>query len=365
MPPALAFKDSTYILNYCAKYLARDNSDPRHNYGQYANDDPRARISEAWRFPVIDSYFDGKDYTASYAFNIVTFIYTNRDGNLGNQISVLGTFSNLYSAIPLTQVDNSVYWAVTVVVPKGQWHRYKFLVGSRSVLDPINPQQITMPDGSQWSRFFTEFCTENLSFERWEILLLERLTDRILPFRTTEGQRFLDIYYSSIDRQSKDSQYLRAYRLDQPVGAVSFIDKILAKQESHRLLDYKICLELIDKILRLRNPYQEPSQMPVGMYDDLFADLAADDGRSLQGWDYSRYASPKFFLGLLRRHAYTGAFAHPKHGGNTGAAGWAFLAQNLRDPATGSLPSPGKVSPYFDWERALEPPVGRNNEYRG
>jgi hypothetical protein len=101
MAPTLASKDSTYILNHCAKYLARDNSDARHNYGQYAADDPRARISEAWRFPVVDSYFDGKDHIASYAFNIVTFIYVNRDGNLGSEISVLGTFSNLYAPISL------------------------------------------------------------------------------------------------------------------------------------------------------------------------------------------------------------------------------------------------------------------------
>ena len=233
------------------------------------------------------------------------------------------------------------------------------------MLDPINPQQVTMPEGSQWSRFFTDYCTENVSFERWEILLLERLTDRILPFRTTEGQRFIELYYSGVERQTKDTQYARAYRLDQPVGAVNFIDKIVARQESHRLVDYKICLELIDNVLRLRNPYEEPSRMPVSMYDDLFTEMASDDGHSLRGWDYNRYANPRFFLGLLRRHTYTGAFSHPKHGGNTGAAGWAYLAQNLRDPVSGKLPSPDPRSSYFDWERALEPPLGRNVEYRG
>jgi hypothetical protein len=365
MTTILASKDSTYVLNYCAKYLARDNTDSRHNYGQYGSDDPRGRISEAWRFPIIDSYYDGKDYVASYQSNIVTFIYVNRDGRLGDQVGVIGTFSNFYAPLPLTEVPDTVYWAATVVVPKGQWHRYKFLVGSRAMLDPINPQQVTMPDGSQWSRFFTDYCTENVSFERWEVLLLERLTDRILPFRTIEGQRFLGVYFDNLDRQTKDTQYARVYRLDQPVGAANFIDKIVAREESHRLVDYKICLELIDGILRQRNPYQEPSKMPVSMYDDLFSDMANDDGHSLQGWDYSRYASPKFFLGLLRRHTYTGAFAHPKHGGNSGAAGWAYLAQNLRDPITGDLPDPDPRKSFFDWARALEPPLGRNKEYRG
>lgn len=358
-------KDSTYVLNYCTKYLARDNSDPRHNYGQYANDDPRGCIAEAWRFPIVDSYYDGKDYVESYKSNIVTFVYVNRDGRLGDQIGVIGTFSNFYAPIPLRQVVDTVYWVVSVAVPKGQWHRYKFLVGSRAMLDPVNPQQVTMPDGSEWSRFFTDYCTENVSFERWEILLLERLTDRILPFRTIEGQRFLGTYYDNVDRQTKDTQYARVYRLDQPVGAVNFIDKIVAREESHRLVDYKTCLELIDGLLRRRNPYEEPSKMSVSMYDDLFADMANDDGHSLQGWDYGRYANPRFFLGILRRHTYTGAFAHPKHGGNTGAAGWAYLAENLRDPIDGTLPGPNPHKSFFDWARALEPPLGRNKEYRG
>jgi hypothetical protein len=63
------------VLNYSTRYLARENADDRHNYGQYSLGDPRARISEAWRFPIIDSYFDGQDYQASYRFNAVTFIY--------------------------------------------------------------------------------------------------------------------------------------------------------------------------------------------------------------------------------------------------------------------------------------------------
>ncbi len=147
----------------------------------------------------------------------------------------------------------------------------------------------------------------------------------------TEGQRFLDFYYNYLDRQAKDTQYARAYRLDQPVGAVNFIDKLLAREEAHRLVDYKICLELIDRVLRLRNPYEEPSRMPTSFYAELYDHMAG--GGSIAGWDYSRYGNPRFFLQLLRRHTYTGAFSHPKYGGNAGAAGWAYLAGNLRDPA--------------------------------
>ena len=244
-----------YILNYSTKYLARDNADARHNYGQYAGSDPRALIAEAWRFPVIDSYYDGQDYVASHAFNCVTFIYV--DENPAADVAVIGTFADLHTAIPLRRVDGTKYRTISVAVPKGEVHRYKFLIGGRAILDPVNPQRVTTSDGSEWSRFFTQFCTEMISFEVWETVLLQRLTDHILPFRTTEAQRFLDLYYSYLDRRTKDTQYARAYRHDQPVGAVSFIDKIVAREEAHRLVDYKLCLEIIDRLLRQRNPYED------------------------------------------------------------------------------------------------------------
>jgi hypothetical protein len=358
-------KDATYVLNHCTRFLARDNDDARHDYGQYEAGDPRARISEAWRFPVIDSYYDGHDYKASHEFNIVTFVYVNRDGRLGNDIAVTGTFMDLYAVVPLMQIEDSVYWSATVVVPKGQWHLYRFVAGGRAFLDPINPQRVTRRDGTQWSRFFTEYCTEILSFERWEVAMLERLTNHILPFRSIQEQRFLDIYYNGLDRQSKATQYAHAYRLGQPVGVVNFIDKIVSRAENHRLVDYKICLELIDRVMRQRDPYEEPAQMPDAAYEGLYESLAADDGSKIAGWDYSRYSSPRFFLQLLRRHTYTGAFSHPKHGGNAGASGWAYLAGNLVDPISGRLPDAKAPAPYFDWSRAQEWPLGRNEEYRG
>jgi hypothetical protein len=358
----LADKDSTYVLNYCTRSLARDNDDGRHNYGQYAGDDPRARIAEAWRFPIVDSYYDGVSLESSQRFNIVTFVYANRDGVPADAIAVIGTFADLCTPIPLRQVADSIFWSVTTVVPKGQWHRYRFLIGSRGILDPVNPQRVALTDGTEWSRFFTDYCTDILCFERWETALLERLTSHILPFRTTEGQRFLNIYYNNLDRQSKVTQYARAYRLDQPVGVVNFIDKILAREESHRLADYKICLEMIDRALRLRDPFEDPDRMPAQLYAELYDQMA---GGSVAGWDYSRYSNPRFFLQLLRRHTHTGAFSHPKHGGNAGAAGWAYLANNLIDPTTGRLPDPVTTPAYFDWGHGLEAPLGRNAEYRG
>jgi hypothetical protein len=359
-------RDDTYVLNYSTRYLARDNTDGRHNYGQYAAGDPRARIAEAWRFPIVDSYYDGVDYEASYAFNCVTFIYPDGD-QPATGVAVVGTFADLHTPIPLRRVEGTKYWTVSVAVPKGEVHRYKFLVDGQAIVDPVNVQRVVTPDGGEWSRFFTQLCTEIVSFETWEATLLQRLTDHILPFRTTEGQRFLDLYYNYLDRQAKDTQYARAYRLDQPVGAVSFIDKIVAREEAHRLVDYKICLELIDRLLRQRNPYEEPGRISSSFYVELYDQMAGT--ATIPGWDYSRYSNPRFFLQLLRRHTYTGAFSHPKYGGNAGAAGWAYLAANLRDPQSGALPvapaDPGQAASYFDWAHGLERPLGRNPEYHG
>jgi hypothetical protein len=361
MPYRLLSRDDIYVLNYSTKYLARDNTDDRHNYGQYAAGDPRARIAEAWRFPIIDSYYDGQDYEASYDFNAVTFIYANSDPGL-TSVAIVGTFADLYAPVPLRRVAGTKYWTVTIMVPKGEVHTYKFIVGGEPRLDPVNPPHATKADGSQWSRFFTQFCTQIISFEEWEVVLLQRLTEHILPFRTTEGQRFLDLYYNYLDRNAKETVYPHAYRLDQPIGAVSFIDKVVAREESHRLQDYKICLEIIDRLLRNRNPYTEPSRIAMEFYTELYDQMASGNP---PGWDFSRYKNPRFFLQLLRRHTYTGAFSHPKYGGNAGAAGWAYLAANLPDPQTGALPAERSQPSYFDWGHALERPLGRNPEYHG
>jgi len=73
--------DPQYVLNHCTKYLARENTDPRHNFGQFGSNDPKGCIAESWRFPIIDTYIDGINSTAIYGFNRVTFIYHNRDNN--------------------------------------------------------------------------------------------------------------------------------------------------------------------------------------------------------------------------------------------------------------------------------------------
>jgi Gluconate 2-dehydrogenase subunit 3 len=137
------------------------------------------------------------------------------------------------------------------------------------------------------------------------------------------------------------------------VGAVNFIDNILAKEENHHLVDYKLSLKQIDRVLRKRNPFIEPSDMSKELYIDLYNEMATN---KVDGWNYDQYSSPLYFLQLLRRHTYTGAFSHPKYGGNVGASGWAYLSERYRDAEGQTL---------FDWQKAIEQPLGTNNDYRG
>jgi hypothetical protein len=346
-------KDDIYVLNHTTKYLARDNTDERHNYGQFSAGDPRARICENWRFPVIDGHYDPVDPAESFNWNEVTFVYSFAKGTAPQSVSVVGTFAPLYEPVELRQIPDMPFFAVTVLVPKGEVHTYRFLVDGQSQLDPVNPQRVTLDNGREWSRFFTHGCTERLSFEPWEMDILSRLTDHILPFRTREGERFLAQYYESLDRASRESQYPGAYRFDESVGIANFIDKLVAREENHHLIDYKICLGLINRLLRQRNPYVAPRNMSMDMYVELYQQMASG---SIPGWNYGEYQNPRYFLQLLRRHAITGAFAHPKYCGNAGASGWAYLGERYRDEQGNTL---------FDWRRNLEKPLGTNDFYRG
>lgn len=360
MPAAVVERPNfdQYVLNHCTKYLARDEMQARHNYlGEYGPNDVRASIAENWRFPIIDSYNDCKGGENYYQYNLVTFVYVMPSAEQEQRVSVVGTFGNLYEPIDLRQIrfaeQPTRYYACSFLVPKGQVHRYKFIVNGEYKLDPINPQTVTEDNGKTWSRFFTQLCTIPISFQPSELKILDRLTEHILPFRTAEGSKFLKDYYFQLDRTSKENKYTQVFRLDEQVGVTNFIDKLVAKKEYHRLQDYKICLSIIDDILRKRRPLQDPMQMSREVFVDLYYQMAQGD---VPDWDYSRYSNPGFFLQLLRRHTITGAFAHPKYGGNIGAAGWSFLSQTFRDQEGNTL---------FDWMKSMEQPLGNNPEYIG
>ncbi|HEY4902306.1 MAG TPA: gluconate 2-dehydrogenase subunit 3 family protein [Candidatus Sulfotelmatobacter sp.] len=361
-------KDDRYLLNYCAKYLARSNRECRHAYGTPGNHAPCEHIAEAWRFPIIDSYGGGapgiSDAATFGSYNEVTFIYAGADAQSPPDVSVIGTFATLYEPTPMRQVavegEPSRYWSLTCVVPKGQVHRYRFVVeGTFFLNDPVNPQRQTLDNGIAWSRFFTESFTSPLVMERWELDILYRLATEILPFQTAEASNFLSRFYNYLDQADRDSVYASVYRLDDSAGEVNFIDNILAREERHHLTDYKICLRIIDQVLRQRNPFTEPGRMSRDVYFDLYNEMASNN---VAGWDYQAYSSPQYFLYLLRRHAVTGAFCHPKYGGNTGAASWAYLSERYRvRPSGPDQPS----QTLFDWRRSIETPLGVNVDYVG
>jgi hypothetical protein len=331
-------KDNVAVLNVCAKYLARDDR----------------RVSDAWRFPIVDAYSDGTNFTDSYAYNDVTFVYGLPGMPAALSVGVVGTFANLYDPLPLRVIADTPFWTVSVKVPKGEVHTYKFIVDGVPTLDPINPQRATLENGREWSRFFTQLASQPISFERWELKVLDRLTCHILPFRTEAGENFLRRFYFDHDRATRETQYAHAYRLDQPVGVVNFIDKVVAREESQYLIDYKLCLRQIDRVLRQRNPYVEPGDQPAEAFVDLYDQMWQG---TVRGWDYSQYGNPKFFVQLLRRHTMTGAFSHPKYGGNGAAAGWAYLEERFRDPKSNDS--------LFNWRRITEQPLGTDPVYRG
>jgi hypothetical protein len=349
-----------YVLNCCTKWLCR-SGDPPPSGDEAAAAAFRGQVAEAWRFPVIGLVRDTGVANVDSS-NLVTFVYKTKPKD-PTPITVLGTFHNLYDPLTLKPVlfqgeEDTGYRALSVLVPTSELHTYKFRVGNRYVLDPINPQRVQMDNGQLWSRFFTDGYLQPIILELWELRLLYRLVEQILPFRTAEADNFLRRYYYSLDSAAKATNGAKAFRLDDSVGEVNGIDKLLAREEAHRLADYRICLRQIVSALREINPFMDPYEMPAQNYIDLYNAMAAStpDNRSVKGWDYSAYDNPAFFIYLLRRHAVTTAFSHPKYAGNVGAAGWGYLAEKYRDKATGET--------LFDWRPALETPLGTSSYYR-
>jgi hypothetical protein len=347
-------KDDQELLNYCTKYLARGN---RYTETPPASNNANlTRVSEAWRFPIIQSYGASDAINQiDDAANEVTFVYRADEQLPAKQVAVVGTFARLYQPLPLKPIhfldEPTGYFALTMALPVGQSYRYLFLVDGQRQLDPINPHQVTLANGKTWSCFFTDFHVQPTCFEDWELQLLYRLTEHILPFRTEEGENFLRRFYNVLNQTQK--QTMRVYDMDVTVGAVNYIDNILAREENHHLIDYQICLEQIDRVLRQRNPYVESWEVSEQLIIQIYEEMAANN---VNGWDYVAYTSPRYFLELLRRHTITGAFSHPRYGGNVDGVGWAYLQERYRDASGATL---------FDWPAALEKPLGKNADYIG
>lgn len=339
-------KESDWVLNHCAKYLARDNTDERHSFYGLDAGLPRAKISESWRFPIVDADDSGAEGASEH--NHVTFVYRGR----GASVRLLTPCLGLHAPTALRAVDDSDYLSLTVRVPKGRRYRYRFVVDGRAQLDPINPQVLTTAQNETWSCFWTWSYNEPINLERWESALIGRMTSALLPFQGRETRNL-------IERGLNDGNVAHFFRMDIPVGVANYIDNILAREERHHLPSYKLCLPMIDRVLRRRYSGVEPVDVNDLNYKTLFDDMKTNsENLARDGWDFDAYGNPGYFLYVLRRHTWTGAFSHPKYGGNPGGLGWAFLGETYRTTAD-------KTVSAFDWTRALEPPLGNSAEYRG
>lgn len=350
-------RDDSYILGHATVSLARRNLDMRHRYGEghYDATDPRGRIRDAWKFPIVDTCSEALAGQRVSDCNDVTFIYPSFSTTPA-KVEVVGTFGKLYEPAPLRQVEflgeKMPYWALTITTPRREIFFYKYIVDGVAVVDPINPQRVVRDNGQEWSRFFTWECSQPIVLEPSEMVIVQRLCNHLLPFRTREAQRFLSWYYAGLDENAKSGLQRRAYRMDDSAGAAFYIDHVLAREENHHLVDYRLCLRQIRRILSQRAPQLEPADVAKEQYAQLYEELK---NNHVPGWDTAQYGRPRYFLDLLRRHAFTGAFSHPKYGGNAGAAGWAYL--NTETSNTGV--------PLFNWRRNLEKPLGTNAVYLG
>jgi hypothetical protein len=197
-------KDAQEILNYCTKYLVRDTFT-----------DPGAKtFTEGWRFPLVTPVL--QDEEASCKFNEVTFVYYNREEEAISSVEVVGSFFPMHKTLQLQPVqyngeDTPLYY-LTIVLPVGKGYQYKFRVNGQDRLDPVNPQRVKLTNGKEWSFFFTDYYNYSVNFEEWELNLLYRMVEQIIPFRTEDAQNYINRYYYGLTKGEKDSTPI--HRLD-------------------------------------------------------------------------------------------------------------------------------------------------------
>jgi Gluconate 2-dehydrogenase subunit 3 len=349
-------RNDEQILNYCTKHLARgvklfseDVSSDSFNL---------STISENWRFPIVEPALDDNGGTGTV--NRVTLVWMAKSSDTINSVRAIGSFVPWYESIELTPVKfedgNTNFYACQLMLPVGKSYYYKFIINGIKFTDPINPQIKILSNGKQWSFFFTDFYNASEEFEAWEISLLYRLANQIVPFRTKEAQNFINRFYLSLTKPEK--HVMPIYKLDDSVGEVNFITNILVKEERHHLSDYKICLSIIDQLLRKRNPTVDSWTVSEELINELYDEMATGN---VPDWDYAIYNNPRYFLSLIRRHTLTGAFSHPRYGGNIGGVGWKYLQEKF-DIKNDTAQVTGN---YFNWQLSMEKPIGNNEDYKG
>jgi hypothetical protein len=349
-----ANRNDEQILNYCTRHLARGVKLFTDNISNTSFN--LSTVSENWRFPIVESAADDNGETGN--INRVTLVW-KADG-LVNSAYAVGNFIPWYEKAALTPVmfegNTTSFYACTLLLPIGKSYYYRFVINGNETLDPVNPQFKILSNGKTWSFFFTDYYNSSEEFEEWEVNLLYRLTSQVVPFRTKDAQNFIERFYLSMAKPDKFNMPI--YRLDDSVGEVNFITNIISREERQHLTDYKICLSLIDQLLRKRNPTVDSWVVSEELITDLYNEMASGN---VPDWDYIQYNNPTYFLGLIRRHALTGAFSHPRYGGNIAGAGWNYLQgrYNVKNDAAQTIDT------LFDWQLAIEKPAGTNADYRG
>ena len=183
------------------------------------------------------------------------------------------------------------------------------------------------------------------------MVILARLTNEILPFTSDDAQRFMDLYYFTADKRARETEFHQAFRLEQPIGAVNFIDKLVAREERHRLGDYKICLKLIDDVLRRRFPGLAPAEVSKDAYQDLYQQMANER------WMVGTRASTAARTSSFNCCAATPTPVHSRIR-NTAAMPARRAGRGSRTDSAAP-----KDESCFNWQRAIEPPLGASADY--
>ncbi|NRA66115.1 MAG: gluconate 2-dehydrogenase subunit 3 family protein [Pseudobacteriovorax sp.] len=301
--------DEQVILNLIRRSLTPTALPLAHSYNGLWQGDVRSQIATGWSLPLI-----GKGYIEKpIDRNTVTFIFkANGDAS---EVYLSGSPTD-DQPIQMHQLNylgaTKPYYYVSLNIPFGQIHRYKFIVNGTSIVDP-NSYIRKRVNGFEWSVFYTDAYQGLVTLNEAEAIFLDSIVSAICPFQLAN---------TNVN-----------------FGQTNYIDKILSRQEHHHLINYKICLPMMHQAL---------SQQTVSV--ELIADyLKAMESGEPNHWDYQRYNSPKHFLNLLRRHSVEGSFSHPKYGGNRDFAGWRYLEQQYG----------------FDWKRFTEQPFGTERNYFG
>ena len=172
--------DPANVLNQCTKHRAPDTVDSRHSY-LGALDQGRGRHSDGWRFTIIDRP------QLTRTFNDVTFVlwpiakpYIRHRSNCSRRAPALTT------QFSLTALNHQPSERKLCAHPARHPIATRTVIDGVAGLDSISQQTETLPIGDAWSGLFTCGYAQPVSFECWELAVIDRLTRHFLSFTSCE-----------------------------------------------------------------------------------------------------------------------------------------------------------------------------------